>query len=109
MIMKNFSMFDFLKSNMENFDLMENNLKILIGFLNKNNRYIEYVGFSDNGIYIKVNIPFSIGFNYDGKNYPFLSFPCKEIKIDLDSELIAFDNLSVNFMDLELNNIVLMS
>lgn len=107
--MKNFSIFDFLKSNMENFDLMENNLKILIEFLNKNSRYIDYVGFSDNGIYIIVNFPFAIGFNYDFKNYPFLSFPCKEIKIGLDSELILFDNLSVNFMDLELNNIVLMS
>ena len=102
-------MVNLLIKNFDSYDYIKDKLDIILKSIDDD---IDYVDLNtDDDIYnyldIYLNDNIVYGFNYDGKNYPLLSFSCDKITIDDVNTIIRFNNDIVLDLSLfDFNNIV---
>jgi len=96
---------DFL-SSYDDFNLMKNNLKVI---LNDLKNYIYEIKYDDDNLYVYLNCNGIFCINYDYKNFPLLSFTTNKIMFSLNSTILnCTDDFSLNLNDneLEIKNVV---
>lgn len=103
---------DIIKELIKDFDSYSFISNQIDNILNVIQNDIESVIFNDDDkIYRKLHIKLydtnNYAFNYDGKNFPLLSFYCKEITInDCDTIINIDDNLVIDVFSIRFENFV---
>ena len=102
-------MIKLLINNFDSYNFIKDKLNRIINSIDDDIDYIDLN--TDDDIYkyldIYLNDDIIYGFDYDGKNYPLLSFRCNKITIDDVNSIIRFNNDIVLDLSLfDFNNFV---